>query len=158
MVRRMPIVTVLCTLPLWMLFLTTVAHTQERIPLEEASQHVGKSVLVCGTVASARYAAKSKGAPTFLHLGKPYPHQLLTVIIWGHARPRFASPPEELQGREVCITGRIALYRGRAQIEVSQPVQIEPTSPPAERTEDGVRRTETLGRGSVRFASRQAGL
>ena len=127
MVRYRPIVTVLHALSLCFLFITTSVHAQERIPLEEASKYVGQSAIVCGTVASARYAAKSKGAPTFLHLGKPYPHQIVTVIIWGHARARFSSPPEELQGQEVCITGRIALYRGIAQIEVSQLVQIETT-------------------------------
>jgi DNA/RNA endonuclease YhcR with UshA esterase domain len=129
MVRRLAIVTVLCALSIYLLFMTTSAPTQERIPPEEASQHVGKSAIVCGTVASVWHAIESKGAPTFLHIEKPYPHQMLTGIIWDHARARFSSPPEDLQGREVCITGKIALYRGMAQIEVSQPAQIETLRP-----------------------------
>jgi hypothetical protein len=99
------------------------------IPLEEASQYVGKSAIVCGTVASVWYATESKGAPTFLHIGKPYPHQMHTGIIWDQARRRFFSPPEDLQGREVCIIGKITLYRGMSQIEVSQPAQIETLMP-----------------------------
>jgi hypothetical protein len=98
---------------------------QERLTPEEAITRVGESAIVCGVVASARYAAKSKGAPTFLNLGKPYPQHVFTAIIWGRQRPRFSYQPETLQGRSICITGTIAARKGIAQIEVNNPVQIE---------------------------------
>jgi hypothetical protein len=75
-------------------------------------------------VASARYAAKSKGDPTFLNLGKPYPQHVFTAIIWGRWRSRFSYQPETLEGRNVCITGTIAVKKGIAEIEVSNPQQI----------------------------------
>ena len=129
MVRRMAILTVLCPLSIYLLFVILSAPISGRIPLEEANQHVGKSVSVCGPVASVWYATKSKGKPTFLHIGKSYPNQIITGVIWDHARARFSSPLEELQGREICITGKITLYRGMNQIKVSQPAQIETLMP-----------------------------
>src|SRR5712692_5691208 len=53
---------------------------------EEAASHVGESTTVCGLVASATHAARSRGAPTFLNLGKPYPDQIFTAVIWGDDR------------------------------------------------------------------------
>ena len=37
----------------------------------EASKHIGETATVCGTVASANYATRSRGKPTFLNLDKP---------------------------------------------------------------------------------------
>jgi hypothetical protein len=120
-----------------------------RIPLEEARQYVGKSAIVCGTVASVWYATESKGAPTFLHIGKPYPQQMHTGIIWDQARRRFFSPPEDLQGREVCIIGKITLYRGMARSKCPSQRRSRPSCLHAERIEDGVLRMATLGAASV---------
>jgi DNA/RNA endonuclease YhcR with UshA esterase domain len=121
-VRLMRHFTLLLTL---LLILTTVrVWAQERLTPEEALTRVGESATVCGMVASARYADKSKGSPTFLNFGKPYPQHVFTAIIWGRQRPHFSYQPETLQGRGVCITGSIAVHKGIAQIEVSNPQQI----------------------------------
>lgn len=90
----------------------------------EAIKHVGESATICGRVASAHFAAASRGAPTFLNLDKPYPQQVFTAVIWGDSRPRFSYPPEALEGRDICVTGTISSYRGKAQIEVSDPSQL----------------------------------
>lgn len=83
---------------------------------EEAAGHVGDVRTVCGRVASARYVPTGR-RPTFLNLGRPYPDQDLTVVIWGEDRGRFSAPPEELyEGERICITGRIEEYRGRPEI------------------------------------------
>jgi hypothetical protein len=75
---------------------------------------------------------KSKGAPTFLNFGQPYPQQVFTAVIWGRWRSHFPYPPESLQGHEVCISGTITTYKGFAQIEVVRPAQIEITQRDAE--------------------------
>ena len=91
----------------------------------EAIKHVGESATVCGRVASANFAAASRGTPTFLNLDKPYPQQVFTVVIWGSSRPRFSYQPEKLGGRDICATGMISSYRGKPQIEVSDPSQLQ---------------------------------
>jgi DNA/RNA endonuclease YhcR with UshA esterase domain len=91
----------------------------------EASRHIGETQTVCGVVASATYAARSRGQPTFLNLDLPYPNQIFTAVIWGSNRQKFANPPEiQYRGREICVSGVISAYRGKAQIEVHDPSQV----------------------------------
>jgi hypothetical protein len=109
-----PIMTFVRHLTLWLILAAAPAWAQVRITPEEALSHVGESVTVCGMVAGARYAAKSKGAPTFVNLGKPYPEHVFTAIIWGRQRSQFPYKPEELQGRHVCIIGTVTVRKGIA--------------------------------------------
>jgi len=102
------------------------------IPIAEASRHVGEVATVCGQVAGAAYFGSVKGAPTFLNMGRAYPDQLLTVVIWGSDRSRFPKPPENLfDGKSICVTGEIVSYRGKPEIVVDDPAQIVVTSEPS---------------------------
>jgi hypothetical protein len=101
-----------------------------RVPAAEASGHVGEVATVCGRVASAAYFASVKGGPTFLNIGRPYPDQPFTAVIWGSSRSRFEGAPERLyDGKEICVTGTIELYRGKPQIVVEEPGQIVTLTP-----------------------------
>lgn len=91
----------------------------------EAGRHVGEDATVCGLVANAKYAATSRGAPTFLNLDRPYPNHIFTILIWGTSRSLFPYQPESLTGRSICVTGTISTYKGIAQIEASSPSQIK---------------------------------
>jgi micrococcal nuclease len=106
-------------------FLST-AIAQETITPEDAAKFTGESKTVCGTVASAHYAAKVKGQPTSINLDKPYPNQVFTVLIWGSDRGKFEKPPETLySGKEICVMGMIQSYQGKAEIIVKEPGQIK---------------------------------
>jgi DNA/RNA endonuclease YhcR with UshA esterase domain len=95
-----------------------------RVSPETALSHVGETVTVCGIVASAKFAAKSRRQPTFLNLNRPYPDHIFTAVIWGDDRSNFAYPPESLAGKRICVTGTVAVYKGRAEIVVSTESQI----------------------------------
>jgi DNA/RNA endonuclease YhcR with UshA esterase domain len=115
--------------PLLLALLLTVvlvppAAAQKKLTAAEAKDHIGETATVCGTVASARYAASTKGQPTFLNLDKPYPNQVFTVLIWGENRSKFGAPESEYNGKRICVTGKITEYRGTAEIVVSDPQQI----------------------------------
>ena len=74
------------TLVLTAAFLFTITASLVRadvITAKQAAQHVGEIQTVRGVVVSARYAARSKGQPTFLNLDQPYPDTIFTVVIWG---------------------------------------------------------------------------
>jgi hypothetical protein len=90
----------------------------------EAISHVGKTATVCGHVASATHAARATGQPTFLNLGKPFPDQEFTALIWGSRREAFPYAPETLRGQMICVSGVISTYQGKAQIIVSDPSQL----------------------------------
>ena len=96
------------------------------VPLtaEEASKHVDENGTVCGLVASAHFANRTKGQPTFLNLGKPYPDQVFTAVIWGSDRSKFGSPETSLNGKQICVTGRIQLYRSKPEIVVHDTNQL----------------------------------
>jgi micrococcal nuclease len=89
-----------------------------------ASARLGETVTVCDVVASATHL-RSGRRPTFLNLGRPFPRQDLTVLIWGSDRGRFHAPPEdEYRNAWICVTGEIATYRGQPQIVVRAPEAI----------------------------------
>jgi len=96
------------------------------ITAAQAAQHIGEVQTVRGVVASARYAVRTKGQPTFLNLDEPYPNAILTVVIWGSDRARFPTPPEAaFDGKMVRVTGKITEYKGRPEIVVRDPSQIQ---------------------------------
>jgi hypothetical protein len=85
----------------------------------------GKSVTVCGLVASTSYALQSLGRPTFLNLDRPYPKQPFTVVIWGEDRSSFSPPPEKAySGKKICVSGPVSAFRGEPRIVVTGPSQI----------------------------------
>ena len=96
------------------------------IPWDQAIGYAGQEVTVIGPVASATWASDTRGQPTFLNLGLPYPDPgRFTVLLWIDARWRFNAPPEEtFAGQTVCVTGVVEIYQGGAEIEVEYPWQI----------------------------------
>jgi hypothetical protein len=91
---------------------------------EEAAKHVGEDATVCGMVASAKYVSQSKGGPTFLDFGKPYPNSIFVALILGSDRAKFGTPEKELQGKQVCVSGKIRLYDGKPEIILTDPKQL----------------------------------
>src|SRR5262249_26351548 len=121
----------------------TPIATDQTLTASQAKDHVGEKATVCGVVASTRYAAQSKGAPTFVNLDKPYPNQVFTILVWGEDLPKFSGKPTSWNGKKVCATGTISSYRGIPEIVAKSPDQISlpnsatsqqasPSTPPAD--------------------------
>ena len=91
----------------------------------EAKNHVGETATVCGRVASAHFAEKAKGLPTFMNLDMPYPHQIFTIVIWGTDRPKFGNPERTYRDKNVCVSGKITSHRGIPEITINTPGQIQ---------------------------------
>jgi DNA/RNA endonuclease YhcR with UshA esterase domain len=104
--------------------LALAALAQKKLTAAEAKEHFGDNATVCGEVVSTRYAASSKGQPTFLNLDKPYPNQMFTVVIWGSNRSKFKTPEEDYKDKKICITGKITAYDGLPEIIVDDPKEI----------------------------------
>jgi DNA/RNA endonuclease YhcR with UshA esterase domain len=97
---------------------------QTSIKLDEVSKHIGDSVTVCGKVSDMRYFENSNKQPTFLNMGDKYPNQQLTVVIWGETRKLFAGKVDDMKGKDICITGRIILYKEKPEIVIEKTEQI----------------------------------
>src|ERR1019366_3633650 len=85
--------------------LSVVAVQAASIAPEEAAAHVGETTTVCGLVVSPTYLPQAPQAPTFLDLGKPYPNQIFSAIIFGGDRPKFGAPETSMRDKTICVTG-----------------------------------------------------
>jgi hypothetical protein len=102
----------------------SAAAQSNKITAREAKDHIGEIQTVCGKVASTHFASGSKGQPTFLNLDEPYPKEIFTILIWGSDQPKFGNPESKYRDARVCVTGKIASYRGSPEIVATEPSQI----------------------------------
>lgn len=91
---------------------------------DDAPAHVGAQATVCGVVASAKYAARSRTQPTLLDMGQPYPNETFTAVIFGSDRTKFGEPETALLGKRVCVTGKVQNYQGKPEMILTDPSQI----------------------------------
>jgi len=103
---------------------TLSSFAQKEIKVDDAKNHVGDSVRICTKIYGGKYLENIKGTPTFLNAGGYYPNAPLTIVIWADAGKEFNTPEEFYKGKEVCITGKIELYKDKPQIVVTSNSQI----------------------------------
>ena len=101
------------------LVLASATLAQEKYSASEAKQHIGETASVCGNVASAHYAPRTKGRPAFLNLDEAYPKQIFTILIWGSARSNCGEPESRYANKKVCVTGVIKDSRGSPRLSPS---------------------------------------
>jgi hypothetical protein len=106
------------------MFLMPVVAAAAPLTPEDAAKHIGETSTVCGVVASAHYADRSRAQPTFLNLGQPYPHAIFTAVIFGDDRAKFGEP-ERPEGKRICVSGTIKLYHGAPEIILHDLTQVE---------------------------------
>jgi hypothetical protein len=118
------------TMKKYLLFLTislfsSAAFSQTIIPIDSISSYMGKKVTICSKVFGARYFESSKKQPTFLNVGAAYPNSPLTIVVFGEDRKNFATAPEKMYDqKEICVTGELVDYKGKAEIIITSPDQI----------------------------------
>ena len=107
------------------LLLSVVVHRQQEIKMEDLNKHVGDSVTDCTKIYGGVFLDRSKDTPTLLNAGDKYPNAPLTVVIGPDARKQFKEKPEVFyKDKEVCITGKISLYKDKPQIVLFNEKQI----------------------------------
>lgn len=115
-----------CRLVLLAVFIARNAMSQQEIKMEELSKHVGDSVTVCTKIYGGIYLDRSNGTPTLLNAGASYPNAPLTILIGSDARRFFKEAPEVFyKDKEVCVTGKIKIYRDKPEIVVYGEGQIK---------------------------------
>lgn len=95
------------------LFVSTYNLAGQQISVNDAAKHIGEHATVCGPVVSRHTAESVRGKPTFINLGKAYPHQAFTVFIWDNDSAKVGKFPAS---GEVCVTGTIEEFKGTPQI------------------------------------------
>ena len=84
----------------------------------------GETATVCGVVAGAKYAEQIRGGLTFIDFGKPYPDATFTAVIFPGDRAKFGTPEKTVQGKDICVSGKVELYQGKPQIVLKDPKQL----------------------------------
>ena len=103
-------------------FLAYTSFGQKKIDIREAKNHVGDVVTICTKIYGGKYFERD--SLTLLNAGAAYPKSPLTLVIRGAARSQFNKPEEYYRGREVCVTGKIELFKDKPQIEVTSKAQL----------------------------------
>lgn len=114
----------------------TSIYSQKTIELKDAALHIGDSVIVKGPIMDTRYFESANNTPALFNMGGKFPNQLLTLVVYGADRINFKDAPEVFyKMKYVRVKGKIEEYKGKPQIIVRVPEQIEVISdgftPPA---------------------------
>ena len=108
------------------LITSAAGYKTQTLSALDAPGHIGEFAKVCGQVAQVVFRESSQSRPTFINFERDYPEQPFYAVIFGPDRSKFGEDAlETLQGTTACVVGRIGLYRGRAQIVVEQPSQLQ---------------------------------
>ena len=98
---------------------------QQTISIDSISFFVEKNVKVCDKVAGT-FVTKGDKPVTYLNLGADYPNTKLTIVIFQKDLDNFPfTPSDHYKGINICVTGKIGVYKERPQIVVNKPDQIE---------------------------------
>jgi hypothetical protein len=93
------------------------------IDVNKAKDYEGKLVYTCGKVFSTK-VIKSNGM-ILMNVGGEYPNAPLTVVIKSDSLKNFDSAPEEFyKGKNICVGGKIKIYKGQPQIIVKSMASI----------------------------------
>jgi hypothetical protein len=108
-------------------FISKISSAQAHSP-EDAANHVGDSIKICGKIFGGRFFETSNNSPTLLNMGAAYPASPLTVMIPGDVRSKMGYAPEvELKEKNVCVRGKIVLFKDKPQIIIFNASQLEVT-------------------------------
>lgn len=102
--------TIFCSLP----------GTAECIPFTEASQHIGETRCVRGTVLNVEQGSRGT---TFLDFCQDYKLCSFTVVVFA-GNLRDVGDVRQLVGKEIEIHGPIKIYDGRAEIVLQRLKQL----------------------------------
>tara|TARA_R100000935_G_scaffold1193_1_gene3836 strand:- start:4120 stop:4473 length:354 start_codon:yes stop_codon:yes gene_type:complete len=92
----------------------------ETVSPQDASRYVGSLVAVEGIVSQV----SKSGGTTFINFGGRYPNHVFYAVILRSNSGSF-SDTQSLEGRKIAISGHIEFYKGKPQIVLRSPDQIE---------------------------------
>jgi hypothetical protein len=100
-----------------MLF-AAAANGQQHFSAEGFKNNLGKTGTLCDTVYTLRVFSDTL---TLLNMGGAYPNQKYTIAIKGN---KIKLPWDQLKNKPVCVTGVFEMYKGRPEIEITDPEKI----------------------------------
>jgi hypothetical protein len=97
----------------------------QTVPLDSVTNYAGKTITVCSKV-QGTFVTKGDKKVTYINFGKPYPNTTFTAVIFEDDLPNFKyTPSEYLKDKQVCLTGKITIYKGKPQMIITKEEQIK---------------------------------
>ena len=97
----------------------------QTVPLDSVINYEGKTITVCSKVQST-YVTKGDKKTTYINFGNPYPKTTFTVVIFEGDLPNFKNTPSVyLKDKNVCITGKVKIYKGKPEMIINKEEQIK---------------------------------
>ena len=105
------------------MYLSQISFSQS-VPLDSVQFYEGKTITVCSKVQST-FLTKGEKKTTYINFGQPYPNTTFTAVIFEGDLPNFKyTPSEYLKDKNVCITGKVKIYKGKPEMIVNKEDQI----------------------------------
>lgn len=93
--------------------------------METVAQHLGESVVFCGTPTDVHASKKSDG-PVFMDFGGRYPDAPFTVVIFGDvAGTDHDALVKRFSGKALHVRGEVKRYKDKAEIVLKSLEDIE---------------------------------
>lgn len=94
----------------------------DTLTTDKIANYVDKQVIVKGQVAGARrFDSGNERAPFILiNLDENYPNSPLTVVVYKEVLEKTTLTAEELSGKNVVVTGKISVFKGRNQLVIEK--------------------------------------
>jgi micrococcal nuclease len=103
------------------------AFSQKTIEAKDAAKHINETVTICDKVYGGKYFGASN--MTLLDVGGAHPNEYLTLVIKGDDNKKFKGQADEIfRNKKICVTGKIIDYKGKPEIEITEPDQIRELS------------------------------
>jgi DNA/RNA endonuclease YhcR with UshA esterase domain len=96
------------------------AQTERVYSASDAAKHVGENATVSDRVDGVHQSGKGN---IFLNMGGKYPNQAFTAYIPSNNAGEFPNY-QRYDGKTVAVSGKITLYRGKPEIIVTSPSQV----------------------------------
>lgn len=59
-----------------------------------------------------------------MNFGKQFPNHAFTLVIFKNVLSKFSYDPLTLKKKKICVTGNVALYKGKPQLVIENESQI----------------------------------
>lgn len=106
-------------------FTVVSAFAQKEIKMDDAINHAGETVKICTKIYGGKSILNARDTLTLLDAGKPYPDAPLRLVIKGKVQREFTGDiVKYYKGMDVCISGKIELYKGKPEIKITDKAQI----------------------------------
>jgi TonB family protein len=87
----------------------------------EAARHVGREVIVQGTVSQV---TTTVALTTHINFGGVYPNHVFTATILKARQSLFTGVRAKFEGKVAQVQGTVRLYRGKPEIMIDEPSQL----------------------------------